>query len=139
MPYIYTITSDDTLLMLFLGFDQASRDAFKGDEKQRFEAILVAHEFRKQLLERLTELQESEKPRLIDPKIIDNNDNDPTLVGRLAAVMLEKPSFDEFIKNNRDNLSKEMRSLFMDIEHNTKDNEYVLIWLVSEDDLDGII
>lgn len=139
MPYIYTITSDDTLLKLFLGFDQASRDAFKGDEKQRFEAILVAHEFRKQLLERLAELKESEKPRLIDLKIIDNNDNDQTLVGRLAALILDKTSFGEFIKNNQEKLSKEMKSLFMYIEHNTKVHEHVLFWLVSEDDLDGII
>ncbi len=139
MPYIYSITSDERIKMLFYEFDKASKDAFEGDDKHRFEAILVAHEFRKQLLERLTELQESEKPRLIDSQIIDNNDNDQTLIGRLAALMLDKTSFNEFIMNKRDKLSKEMKSLFINIEHNTKVHEHVLIWLVSEDDLDGII
>lgn len=139
MPYIYTITSDKRLLTNFYGFDKASKDAFKEDDKQRFEAILQAQEFRKQLLERLTELSGSEKPRLIDPKIITNNDNDQTLVGRLAALMLDKPELKSFIKQNHDKLSAEMSSVLKDIMQGTKDNEVVLFWMVNEEDISAML
>lgn len=139
MPYIYTITSDKRLLTNFYGFDQASKDAFKADDKQRIEAILQAQEFRKQLLERLTELRVSEKPRLIDPKIITNNVNDQTLVGRFAALMLDKPDLKSFIKQNHDKLSSEMSSVLKDILQNTQENEYVLFWMLSEDELSEIL
>jgi hypothetical protein len=139
MPYIYTITSDERLLTNFYGFDKASKDAFEGDDKHRFEAILIAHEFRKQLIGRLIELRGSTKPTFIDPKIIDNKDNDQTIIERLAAMLLDKPSLRNFIKQNQNKISKEISSLLKDVVQGVQDNEYVMFWLVSEDELDEIL
>ncbi|HNX03359.1 MAG TPA: hypothetical protein PLE33_09020 [Candidatus Cloacimonas sp.] len=139
MPYIYTITSDEKLLTQFYGFDKASKDAFEGGDIQRFEAIMVAQEFRKGLLDRLAELTGSEKPKLIDPKIINDKDNDPSLVERLSAFLIEKPKIKDFITQNQNMMSKKMSRFFSDIEQNTKDNEYVLFWLLSEEEKNEIL
>ena len=104
MPYIYTITSDERLVKLFSEFDKASKEAFEEDEGKGFEAIQLALEYRDQLLERLKELDGSEKPKLIDPKIIDNKDNDQILIGRLAALLLGKTDLGEFILHNQDKM-----------------------------------
>jgi hypothetical protein len=139
MPYIYTITSDERLVKLFSEFDKASKEAFEEDEGKGFEAIQLALEYRDQLLERLKELDGSEKPKLIDPKIIDNKDNDQILIGRLAALLLGKTDLGEFILHNQDKMGEGLKGMLKDIEHKTKANQYVLFWLVSEEDLDGII
>lgn len=139
MPYIFTITSDEKLLTQFYGFDKASKDAFEGDDIQTFEAIMVAQQFRKQLLDRLAELTGSEKPKLIDPKIINDKDNDPSLVERLSAFLIEKPNINDFITQNQNKMSKKMSRFFSDIEQNTQDNEYVLFWLLGEEEINEIL
>ena len=139
MPHIYTISSDERLLTLYNGFDMAAGNAFEGDERQRFKAILSAREYRSRLLERLKELDGSDKPRIIDPKIIDNKANDQTLIGRFAALLLGKTDLGDFILHNQDKVGEELRSLLSDIERKTKADQYVLFWLVSEEDQDGII
>ncbi|MDD2260876.1 MAG: hypothetical protein PHW20_01290 [Clostridia bacterium] len=139
MPYVYVITSDKKLLTQYFGFNQASRDAFDGDDKQRFEAILTAQDFRKQLLERLMEIKGSDNVNIIDPTFIESKENNPSVIERLAALMLDKPSLKSFVKQNQEKLSKEMCRILNDVMKSAKDNEYVIFWMVSEDELDEIL
>lgn len=139
MPYLYVITSDKKLLDKYVGFDKVSRDAFEGDDKQRFEAILNAQEFRKQLLERLKEIKESNNINIIDPTFIESIDNDQSVIERLTALMLDKPALKSFVKQNHDKLFKGLVRLLKEILQLTQENEYVLFWMVSEDEIDGYI
>lgn len=139
MPYIYVITSDDKLATQYLGFDQASRDAFTGDDNQRFKAILMAQEFRKQLLERLLEIKEINTVNIIDQNLINSVGNDQSVIERLAALMLDKPGLKTFTKRNQDKLSKDMYSFLNDVMRRTQDKMHVLFWMVSEDEADDYV
>jgi len=139
MHYIFVKTTDELLSQMYYGFDQASRDAFEGDDNQRFEAILFAHEFRKQLLGRMKELKESDKASIVDPKLIDPQVADQSLIERLSALMLDKPGLRSFISQNQDKLCKKLNCFLKDILQSTQENEHVLFWMVSEEELNELL
>jgi hypothetical protein len=139
MPYIYVITSDEKLSTQYCGFDKASRDAFEGDDNQRIKSILLAQEFRKQLLERLMDIKGLNSANIIDQSLIDSKDNDQSVIERLAALMLDKAGLKAFLKRYQDKLSKEMYRCLTDVMMNTQDNGYVLFWMLSEDELSEIL
>jgi hypothetical protein len=139
MPHLHVITSDEKLIAQYYGFQQASRDAFTGDDDQRFKAILTAQEYRKQLLDRLMDIKGLNSANIIDQSLIDSKDNDQSVIERLAALMLDKAGLKAFVKQNQDKLSKEMFSLLNEVMRSIQDNQHVLFWMVGEDEIDDYI
>ncbi len=139
MAIIYFCNSDNELRNLFTQFEEASHKVFEGNEKQRFKAVRVTAKLKKQILNRILKLRKDTQIRKMKLSFLEDNVKDQILQYKLSNLLMPRDDFEKFIKDNTKIIGKDLMKLYQDLLKDTKGNEYIFFWMLSEEEEDAIL
>ena len=139
MAIIYFCNSDHELRNLFTQFEEASHKVFEGNEKQRFKAVRVTAKLKKQILNRILKLRKDTQIRKMKLSFLEDNVKDQILQYKLSNLLMPRDDFEKFIKDNTKIIGKDLMKLYQDLLKDTKGNEYIFFWMLSEEEEDAIL